>query len=349
MKGITLLILAIFLANTGFNSLLIKFTDHTRENEKIIRVAIYDSIFRSPKFIKQSLEYEWEANGVVYRFNATFISDKNILGIEKPALNNFDVFIIGASARQFIIGNSYIWKENIREFVKNGGGYVGMCGGANSAAISMNEIHDIRDIVTQSGFLEIANVYVNCQHSQEWQYAWKEAMGELGNNAGMPLNLSINTSHPIFYGYNESMRNLRWWGGPSLTPANLYDENFGKISPLAVYMEEPCKKAPIHFWIWKGKWIPYKNITTDLMNQYAAITTTYGKGRIVLFGPHPEYSTWYDGHVVECKTKYVGWEGNKFVYYWQGNETSLDYNWWIIRRSVAWAAGLSIEEMPPIE
>jgi len=262
---------------------------------------------------------------------------------------NFDVLVIGASARQFIMGNNLFWKNAIKNFVKNGGGYVGICGGANVAAIKLNEIHTMKDLITQSGFLEIANVYVNCQHDEEWQYAWKEAMGEKGNDAGLPLNVSINLSHPIFYGYNKSIRNIRWWGGPSLLPANINSRDFGKVSPLAVYLEEACKKAPIHFWIWLGKWIPYKNITTDLKNQYAAITTTYGKGRIVLFGPHPEYSTWHNGHVVEYKTKYFGWEGNKFVYYWEGNETSIDYNWWIIRRSVAWAAGLSSKDLPPVE
>jgi hypothetical protein len=128
------------------------------------------------------------------------------------------------------------------------------------------------------------------------------------------------------------------------------DPLLGEICPLAIYTEEPMDKGPIHYWktsSFKDP-EPYKTIITDIVGQYAGVATTYNEGKIVLFGPHPEYSTWTNGHINEFETESRGWIGNKFVYNWTGKETSYDYNWWIIRRSVAWVAGLTEETLPPI-
>jgi len=41
---------------------------------------------------------------------------------------------------------------------------------------------------------------------------------------------------------------------------------------------------------------------------------------------------------------------SRYVYKWEGGEQkSTDYNWWILRRSVAYVAGLPEESLPPIE
>jgi glutamine amidotransferase-like uncharacterized protein len=320
---------------------------------KVIRVAVYDSIFRSPKLIYAALSYNWDYSNCSYLFNVTLISSKEILGYGNNSLNTdkFDVFVMGASARQFIHGVYPHFKSNLRRFVYNGGGYVGICGGANEASQKIVDDNTIRGRIINKALLGIVNVYSNDQQKEEWQYAWLEAKGDAGNVSGIPLNISINITHPIFSSYDESIRNIRWWGGPGMFLAEKDDHLMGKVVPLAVYVEEPMKKGPIHHW--KNSLcrepVPYKTVRTDILGQYAGVASTYNnKGKIVLFGPHPEYSTWTNGHVNEFKTEGRGWVGNKFVYNWNGQETNYDYNWWIIRRSVAWAAGLPEKALPPI-
>ena len=39
----------------------------------------------------------------------------------------------------------------------------------------------------------------------------------------------------------------------------------------------------------------------------------------------------------------------RYVYEWEGGEqTDIDYNWWILRRSAAVVAGIPEEDLPPV-
>lgn len=87
-----------------------------------------------------------------------------------------------------------------------------------------------------------------------------------------------------------------------------------------------------------------------MKGEYAAIATTYGKGRVALFGPHPEERTVLGGHVEEFlgRSKYTLFRED-YLYRWvDGEEVDWSYNWWMLRRAVAWAAGVPDSELPPI-
>jgi len=56
---------------------------------------------------------------------------------------------------------------------------------------------------------------------------------------------------------------------------------------LATYAEEPSEVAPIHRQLLFGG----GKVKTHQKGEYAVIATSYGNGKVVLFGPHPEYST----------------------------------------------------------
>ena len=96
-----------------------------------------------------------------------------------------------------------------------------------------------------------------------------------------------------------SYRSTRYGGGPGMYFAGSNDGKCGEVVPLAVYAEEPMEVAPIHHWKWDRGWKIASNITTDIKGQYAAIATTYGEGRVILFGPHPEKKTFFGGHIEE--------------------------------------------------
>jgi len=122
-------------------------------------------------------------------------------------------------------------------------------------------------------------------------------------------------------------------------PANSKDKKCGEVIPIAIYAEEPMEVAPIHFWKWRNGWEIAANVTTDIKGEYAAIATTYGKGRIVLFSPHPEKKTFFGGHVEEFPVRPNAGPFTWFIYNWSGGIPSEEsYNWWILRRAVAWVA-----------
>lgn len=189
----------------------------------------------------------------------------------------------------------------------------------------------------------MANVYINDDQDEEWQYLYKTA----GIEGGVPINC-ILMHHPIFDEYGKNERIIRYEGGPGMYDAYFPDNMMGKVIPIAIYGEEPSEKAPIHHWYKEnGEWHMDGNITTDIKGQYAGIATTYGKGRIVLFGPHPEEPVMIGGHVEEFlgRSKYTLFR-EKYLYRWVGgNMTPWGYNWWIIRRSMAWILGI---DLPPI-
>jgi len=274
--------------------------------------------------------------------------------------------MMGAVMRQFIINirllfshdREYLglrdsrWIKNVREFVANGGGYIGYCGGTNIATQGLEVRPDKASIWDTLSLkiihLGIANVYSNDQQTEEWQYAWKISMRRNEGEIGVPLNISINNSHPIFNGYPYPTRNILWFAGPALVDGKANDEKLGEIIPLAYYTEEPMEKAPLHMYRFNK---PYSEIKTDIKGQYAAIATSYNdSGRVVLYGPHPEFSPFTGGEFSEYKGPIRFPLYDNYYYSWTNvNQEPDDYNYWIIRRSAAWAYYLPDEAFPAFE
>ncbi|KAA0002992.1 MAG: hypothetical protein FE048_02530 [Thermoplasmata archaeon] len=318
-------------------SLLPSFSFSQKSNVEI-KVAIYDSVISLfAEEVKKSLEYSWEENGTKYEIIPIVIGRNEVIGKGKNSLSieNFDVFIVPGSARPYLDAYDLRWRKSVKNFVENGGGYIGICGGANLASMGFQERLSVNSVINLS-ILKIANVYVNDQQMEEWQYLWKSNW-----QYGLPpINVYIQKAkNPIFRGFYDSYRNIRYGGGPGMYPANSDDEKCGEVIPLAIYAEEPMEVAPLHFWRWRGEWEIAANVTTDIKGQYAAIATTYGKGRIVLFSPHPEKKTFFGGHVEEFPVRPHAGPFTWFIYNWSdGIPSEESYNWWMLRRSVAWVA-----------
>ncbi|MCD6573696.1 MAG: hypothetical protein J7K95_06340 [Thermoplasmata archaeon] len=322
--------------------LLFPYVNHGKGEDIVYKkIAVYPSIVPAVKVLQTSLRYGWYADGKTYVFLVSQISQREII---MGKLRNYDALVIGASGRQYLYGIDAIWKEQVRNFIAGGGGYLGICGGANEASMGYEKPNNTADYVINKAVLKIANVYINDDQEEEWQYLYKTA----GMEGGVPIECKL-MKHPIFEAYPNDTRIIRYEGGPSMYLANASDALLGDVIPIAIYNEEPSEKAPIHHWYKKwGKWYMDGNITTDIKGQYAAIATTYGKGRIVLFGPHPEEITMLGGHVEEFpgRSKYTLFR-EKYLYRWTGgNYTSWGYNWWIVRRSMAWICG--IDDLPPV-
>jgi len=309
-----------------------------RENQDFveIRVAVYDSVLKNiSREAKDAVEYSWEDNGTKYEIVTSVINKSDLVRKHVLTEGNFDVLLMPGSGRPYFDAYDLRWRKEVKKFVEDGGGYVGICGGANLASMGFNEKLSINNVLGMST-LGIANVYVNDQQGEEWQYLWKSNW-----KYGLPpINVYIpDSGNPITGNFYDSYRNIRYGGGPGMYPAGVKNDKCGDIVPLAIYAEEPMEAAPIHRWKWDGGgWKIAANITTDIKGEYAAIATTYGNGRVVLFGPHPEKKTFFGGHIEEFpvrKNTRFTW----FIYNWSdGISSNRDYNWWMLQRSVAWTA-----------
>jgi hypothetical protein len=338
------------------------------QDENVIKVALYEcgSSFNERQFISLC-NYEWEKNNKTFRFEATVIDNDDVIGSgSNPLTNeNFDVFIIGASAKSYLIdGLNDKWKSNVQNFVANGGGYIGVCGGANAASQGFQTATNAFHRQVNKGVLGLANVYINDYFLGEWQYLMK-----FGFNAFLMENVT-NTSYPsypnvitsveknqkneIFSTYKNNLRYISYAGGPGMYNASLNDPKLGPIIPLLRYAEELMHSKPIHYWRPTiGGWQIHSNVSTNLLNKFAGLATTYNSnGRVVLYGPHPEYPfVVIDGYIKEYYGRgYMSSHAlsKQYVYNYFGKLLNFSYNAWIIRRSMAWAAHVSEEDLPPI-
>lgn len=340
-------IIAVFFMLILFPLLPIESLDKPLGEKRTLNVALYSSISPSVQHLYDSFQYSWETEGIHYMFNVTLIDRAEVLGYGRAlTTDNYDVVVIGASGRQYFHALQETWRRGMMQFLENGGGYLGICGGANIASQGMETPDSLLGYIINKGLLKIANVYINDNQNEEWQYLWKDT-GE--DHIPIPLTLE-RTFHPLFWGYPPNMLSLTYGGGPGMYKANNPDPRLGNITPLSNFKEEPSTIAPLHYYKWNNDgWTIQSPITTDIMGQYAIISTIYNNSsKVILFSPHPEIPPMFNGHIEE----YLGlsiYGIPRFVYRWTGgNQTANNYNWWMIQRAAAWTANLPPEHLPPL-
>jgi len=303
----------------------------------VIRIALYDSISPSVNQMEEALNYEW-GNGS-YRMVVSRIDGDNILADELNA-DNYDVLFIGASGRQYFQGVTEKWKSEVKNFIYGGGGYVGICGGANIVSRGIEHPQYFLDRVINRATLGIVNVYINDNQEEEWQYLWKDT-----GQDHIPVGVGIDRSSAVFSEYGRESIPITYGGGAGMYPAG--DGGADGMKPIAFFIEEPMDVALLHYWRWNGGWEIASNVTTDVKGQWAGIETTYGKGKIIIFSPHPEIPPMTNGSISEFFGLSI-YGIPRYVYSWGGGEQmDEDYNWWILRRSAALAAGVAEENLPP--
>jgi glutamine amidotransferase-like uncharacterized protein len=100
-----------------------------------------------------------------------------------------------------------------------------------------------------------------------------------------------------------------------------------------------------------------KIVETNYAGKFGITAEVYpnpNQARIVLSPIHPEYNVWWDGHIIEPDTDNNNiYEGlNRWTDVTPKEETPQDefsFNYWIIRRSIAWASQkVPDNDLPPI-
>lgn len=322
-----------------------------------IKIAQYPRYAGCDQIFDYIFNYNWNSNGKNYTFKIKELTLEETVGGGEMPLNveNYDMLLVGASFDSFYkngLDNNLL--ENIRTFVSEGGGYQSVCAGTIFSTQGYEHPNRLYKKYMNNNVLKIADVYLNLDMLGESQYVFK---GGLGSHAiTMEDRVVRNNSNPIFKNYPYDIVNISYSGGPGLYSANSSDPIYGDVTPLLIINEELMETKPLH-WFVKGilpGWIPIKKVKTDMKGQYAAVASTYGDGKVVVFNCHPEIAPVINGTIEEYLGEPCGYGFMpktifpiRVVFDWHGTRLNISHNWWMHRRSAAWIAGVPDEDLPP--
>lgn len=354
---ILFLVLLLIPASTSTEGTIQKEIHHIRIALYAEDVIIYSGVDLHLRILNQ---YQWTVGTITYQFDVTPIYDKDIYRGTLTTTNYDVLFMPGGGGGGYVtLTKSHsnlplvkIWKKHVIGFVTNGGSYAGVCGGTysllgldrlpNTPFERMFDRSAINISCVKLSFTTWATP-IFCQ----WVGLKPEAVGSgaylyyTGWNrtgkiySGVPLEINLNTSHPIFNGYYNDTVRLRWIGGPAYT-VPLHPDR--EVSVVARYPTEEISTNPetkIHAWQYIGGirgFLPgslkyfFKGNTAlnGLLNIYVnasdwkktdtIIQTNFSDkpfitteiypnenaARIFLCAGHPESRVWWGGHIVDA-------------------------------------------------
>ncbi|MFH1013643.1 MAG: hypothetical protein V1769_03935 [Thermoplasmatota archaeon] len=230
------------------------------------------------------LHYSWEKENVLYEFSYTYIYDVDILN-KKLTTNNFDVLLVpgggvgdGESVAKGFLHVPKIkkWKKAISQFIKDGGGYVGICGGTamlteletkrGKPKTFLEKRYDRSSI----GVSSVKSYYkeISVPLLYPFQYTHPETIGASAyifsfspgktqdnifiHTGGVPIDFVINKKHPLFSDIKDTKIRIRWWGGPGLI---IPEKRSDDINILAWYPDDALTdktKTSIVAWRYTG-------------------------------------------------------------------------------------------------
>lgn len=201
-------------------------------NPAIVKVLIYDGdgvIPGSVDGVEDCLNYANNENldpNVHFNYSTT-------KAINSETLAGYDVLIMPGGLASTYLENPEINSEDIKDFVKNGKGYVGICAGSYAASSHVDGYYDGWGIAP----------HINSK-SVDYMGNLQISMTQNGENI-----LSTSDTETLYH-----------WNGPAMY------ETYGSNVTLA----------------------EYKDNETDYQDYAAIVNDTYGSGRVILSGPHPE-------------------------------------------------------------
>jgi hypothetical protein len=226
--------------------------------------------------------YTWTKNNTTYTINVQYLYDKDILR-GKLTREHFDVFLVPgggvgdgeAIMKGFIfLGHVRKWKKNIANFIKEGGGYVGICGGAALLTDLVTGEHkhprtflermyhksslNISCVSSYYKTLSVPLLYpFQKKHPEKIgasAYVFSFAPGKTQegthiHTGGIPLDFHLCHNHPLFTDIPQDTLRIRWWGGPAL---HVSPQPGRKVTILARYPPtDPSDNKSTRIYAWR--------------------------------------------------------------------------------------------------
>lgn len=266
-----------------------KDSDDSKRKIRIIRVAVLAEEplgWGSGKHFFPVIlhNYSWASPTTTFTIQTSYVFDRDIL---KGKLNTreFDVLLVpggGVGDGQAVMKGFRFsrkarrWRKNISSFIKDGGGYVGICGGTALITTLQTAMKKPRTFFERQyhqsslGITTVASFYRSFafplfypfqrNHPEDIgasAYVFSFAPGITTDgvrvhSGGVPIDVSLCSHHPIFSGCDRQTVRLRWWGGPALVVPEKPDR---EVQILARYPEQELsenKAVRIHAWQYVG-------------------------------------------------------------------------------------------------
>ena len=229
-------------------------------------------------------KYTWMIHKTTYSFQVTYIFDKDIIH-GRLNTSKFDVLLVpggGVGDGQAVMKGFTLskkirkWKKNISTFIKNGGGYVGICGGAalitdlktadkkprsflerqyNKSLLGVSCVSSYYKSIA----LPIFYLFQN-NHPEKigaLAYVFSFAPGETIDGVrihtgGAPLDFQLCRDHPIFSDFPKDSERIRWWGGPALMVPEKPDRVVKVLATYTSQRQVDDQDIRIHAWKYTG-------------------------------------------------------------------------------------------------
>ena len=216
-------------------------------------------------------------------FKAEYISESEIK-VGKLIYDGYNILAVpgdGSTGELIALGED--GGAAVQEFVGNGGGYISSCAGSWIAAIG------------SVGWDE--SYYLQLINARNWNVVegYGGVFRKLYPGKGVMVFKNINPTHPVMWGMPETFE-MVWWQGPifeivssdlmypSTAEGLVVNHGFTEFFTAAEYYSDLRKQKEVGF---KDTTV-YKAISQE---KPVVVSGTYGNGKVVLFGPHPEFKT----------------------------------------------------------
>ncbi len=229
--------------------------------------------------------YRWTTENTSYSVSTTYLFDKDIIK-GKLNVSDYDVLLVpgggvgdGESITKGFNRSPSVrkWKKNLTAFIKDGGGYVGICGGV-ALLTELNTGNDKSPTTFIERQYEKSSLGISCvtsyykdlaiplfypfqrNHPEKigaTGYVFSFAPGETQDGVkiyagGIPIDFQIEKNNPIFSDFPKNNERIRWWGGQALLVPDNPDR---EILILARYpkMDLPENSSTkIYAWTYTG-------------------------------------------------------------------------------------------------
>ncbi len=215
----------------------------------LIRVGLYDGPGTGTNPLTDILDSEAE----------TMVQHLGPADLRKEVLKQFDVVIFpGGSGSRQAAAIGATGREAVRDYIHNGGGYVGICAGAYLCSSNYTWSLGLVPVKVFSEVLEVPGV-------------GKKAMWYRGKSTTVQMQFTGEGRQLL--GDVPELTDVRYHNGPIFRPLSEGDPGF---TTLAWFRSEQVLYPPQE---------------GTMVDTPAIIQAGYGKGRAIAISPHPESST----------------------------------------------------------
>jgi hypothetical protein len=216
--------------------------------------------------------YTWSVGQTRYRFIAQYVTDADILH-GRLTTDSFDVLLVpggGVGDGQSIAKGLWFsprsrrWKRRIADYVKQGGGYVGICGGTalmtdlqtqrggprtflermyQNSAIGVSSVSSYYRSIAFPLLYPFQRNHPEDVGASAYVFSFTAGTtvdGVRVHTGGAPIGFRINTNHPVFAGASP-VECIRWYGGPALVVPQHPDRN---VQVLGWYPDVDLSRDP---------------------------------------------------------------------------------------------------------